>query len=117
MAGFMAGLERINELAEQSPGFVWRHKTDDGNATPIKVRDDDRILFNFAFHPGHAQFYRRRREWFTHEAATYAVPWWVPAGHTPNVEEADERLQELATNGPSPRPFSLRRRYPAPSSA
>ena len=33
MAEFMANLEPINALADQSPGFIWRLKTDEGDAT------------------------------------------------------------------------------------
>ncbi|MBI1732137.1 MAG: DUF3291 domain-containing protein, partial [Gammaproteobacteria bacterium] len=33
MAEFVANLDRINALADSSPGFIWRLKTDDGNAT------------------------------------------------------------------------------------
>lgn len=32
LADFVADLDRINALAEQSPGFVWRLKDDSGNA-------------------------------------------------------------------------------------
>ena len=35
MAEFMANLERINSLAEDTPGFVWRFQTDDGDATSV----------------------------------------------------------------------------------
>ena len=33
MAGFMNNLDAINALAERSAGFVWRMKSDTGNAT------------------------------------------------------------------------------------
>jgi hypothetical protein len=33
MADFAANLDRINALAERSPGFVWRLKTEEGDAT------------------------------------------------------------------------------------
>ena len=35
MEGFTSQLETINALAERSPGFVWRLKDDDGDATSI----------------------------------------------------------------------------------
>ncbi len=37
MAAFVAQLPNINALAEQSPGFVWRLQTENGDATSIKV--------------------------------------------------------------------------------
>ena len=36
MAEFVANLDRINALAERSPGFVWRLQTEEGNATAIR---------------------------------------------------------------------------------
>jgi hypothetical protein len=31
MAGFVARLDSINAIADQSPGFVWRLQTEDGS--------------------------------------------------------------------------------------
>src|SRR5919108_4052308 len=41
VADFVAGLDRINALADGAPGFVWRLQTEDGNATAIRPVDDD----------------------------------------------------------------------------
>ena len=35
MKEFMDGLDHINALADQWPGFVWRLQTDSGNATDV----------------------------------------------------------------------------------
>jgi hypothetical protein len=35
LAEFMAALDSVNALAEASPGFVWRLKSESGNATDI----------------------------------------------------------------------------------
>ena len=40
MAGFVANLERIKAVAAQSPGFVWRLQTEEGDATSIRHCDD-----------------------------------------------------------------------------
>jgi hypothetical protein len=34
--------------------------------------------------------------------------WWVPAGHLPTLDEARERVEHLAANGPSADAFSFR---------
>lgn len=127
MADFVANLDRVNRLAEQSPGFIWRHQTAEGNSTSVRVRDDDRIIINFsvwesvealhhyAFRTGHAEMYRRRREWFWHESEPYAVLWWIPAGHVPTVEEAEARLAHLAAHGPGPDAFTFKSRVPPPA--
>jgi len=36
MADFVANLDRINLLAEQSDGFIWRLQDEDGDATAIR---------------------------------------------------------------------------------
>jgi uncharacterized protein DUF3291 len=46
MAEFAAQLVPVNALADEAPGFVWRLQTESGNATGIKVYDDDRIIVN-----------------------------------------------------------------------
>lgn len=127
MADFTNNIAAINQLAEDAPGFVWRHQTDDGDSTAIRVRDDNRIIINFsvwqdaeslfqyAFYSGHTDYYRRRKEWFTHEDEPYAVLWWVPEGHMPTVEEAEAKLGELKEKGPSPSAFTFKKRFPPPA--
>ncbi len=126
LADFHANLDRINELGDASPGFVWRHQSPDGNSTSVRVRDDPRILINFtvwesvdelfeyAFRSAHVEVYRRRKEWFEHLEEPWAVLWWIPAGHEPTVEEGEERLRYLTEHGPSERAFTFKQRFPAP---
>jgi Domain of unknown function (DUF3291) len=127
LAGFVAGLEPINRLADQSPGFVWRLQTPEGDATALRPFDDERImvnlsvwesleaLWNFVYATRHLDLLRRRREFFTRPAGAYLALWWVPAGHVPTVEEAKDRLRLLASRGPSPDAFTFRERFPAPA--
>lgn len=126
MADFTDNIDAVNALAEAAPGFIWRHQEADGNSISIRVRDDDRIiinfsvwesaetLFQFAFYSGHADYYRRRTEWFTHEDNPYAVLWWVPCGHEPTVDEAEERLAQLKAHGPTAEAFTFKHRFAAP---
>ncbi len=37
MTDFVAQLDRINALADATPGFVWRLQTAEGNATAIRA--------------------------------------------------------------------------------
>jgi hypothetical protein len=127
MADFHAALDPINRLGDDSPGFVWRHQTAGGNSTSVRIREDDRILINFtvwesvealfeyAFHSQHVEVYRRRREWFEHMEEPFAVIWWIPAGHIPTVDEAEERLRHLAKHGPTPHAFTFKQRFPPPA--
>jgi hypothetical protein len=126
LADFMNALDPLNRLADESPGFVWRHQTEDGNSTAIRVRGDPMIIINFsvwesidalfeyAYHSPHVEMYRRRREFFEHMTQQYLVLWWVLAGHEPSVGEAEERLDHLRAHGPSPYAFGFKSRFPAP---
>jgi hypothetical protein len=119
LADFVSEIDRINQLGDDSPGFVWRHQTEEGNSTAIRPREDKDIiinftvwesvesLFEFAFHSQHVEVYRKRRKWFHDVDWAYAVLWWVPAGHIPTVEEAEERLRYLDANGPSAYAFTF----------
>ncbi len=127
MAGFVAGLEPVNALADGSPGFVWRLKDEaSGNATDQHPFDDYTILINlsvwespqalqgFVYHTLHQKFLQNRRDWFERMAEAWAALWWVPAGHQPTVAEAKERLEHLRAHGDTARAFSFRNVFPPP---
>lgn len=127
LADFVSEIDRVNHLGDASPGFVWRHQTEDGNSTSVRPRADDAIiinftvwesvetLFEFTYHSGHVEVYRKRRKWFEDVDWAYAVLWWVPAGHIPTIAEAEERLLHLDAHGPSPHAFTFKQRFPAPT--
>ena len=94
MSGFMDNLDTINALAERSLGFVWRMKSDSGNATDISVPGDAEIisnmsvwedvasLGNYVFNTVHARFYERKEEWFQAMTSHHFVMWMVKDNHT-----------------------------------
>jgi len=125
MAGFMANLDRINALAEESPGFVWRLQTAEGNATALRPIDDTTLvnmsvwedaesLSRFVFKSAHVEIMRRRGAWFERMKEAYLVLWWVPNGHRPTLEEALARLAHLRKRGPTPEAFNFRTAFPPP---
>ena len=127
---FMDNLDPINEIAEQSPGFVWRLKDDSGNATAIRAFDDALILPNltvwdsidalksYVFKSDHARFLRQRREWFLPmEDLPVLTMWWIPAGHTPSLDEAKQRIDHLAEHGPTGHAFTFRSTFDPPAVA
>jgi hypothetical protein len=119
MAGFVEQLEYINSVADRSPGFVWRLQTPDGDATAMRIFDDDRILFNMSVWTGIEPLYdytyrsdhlgplRNRKQWFDRIDGAHLVLWWVPAGHIPTVEEAKDRFERLNRDGPGPDAFTF----------
>lgn len=127
-AEFVAALDHINALAEGSPGFVWRLTDESGlsssyvraSADPLEiinlaVWETIEQLHDFVFKTGHAEYLRRRREWFQRLDEAYLVCWWVPAGEVPTVEEAMQRLGALRRDGVSDTAFTMRDRRPAPA--
>jgi hypothetical protein len=125
---FVDNLDRINELAEASDGFVWRLVGDGNDATSLRplgenviinmsVWRDVEALKAFAYQSAHAPIMRRRREWFTRMAEAYMVLWWVPAGHQPTPAEAVARLERLRCHGPSPEAFTFGEAFAAPDAA
>src|SRR3954463_9033958 len=127
LAEFMAALDGVNALAEASPGFVWRLKSEGGNATDIQVSDDPKFivnmsvwasveaLFEFVYRSAHTKVMVRRREWFQKPVEAFQVLWWAPAGHAPTIEEGLARLAHLRTHGSTAHAFSFKERYPAPN--
>lgn len=120
MAGFVARLDEINALADNSPGFVWRLQAPEGNATYLRPYGDERIIVNmsvwetidalkqYVYRGGHADVLRQRREWFEKFSGVYAALWWVPAGHLPGIDEAKKRLAHLDAHGPSQFAFTFK---------
>ncbi len=116
LAGFVAGLEPVNALADGFPGFVWRLQDADGDATSIRAFDDDMLIVNmsvwesvealseFTYRSGHRDVMRYRRQWFAPMDEAHLVLWWVPAGYIPDVDEAKDRLQSLRRLAPPPPP-------------
>jgi hypothetical protein len=124
MADFMGNLDRINALAEASPGFVWRLKGEGNNATDLKVSDDPRFivnmsvwesieaLFGFVYRSEHRAIMVRRREWFRKPEGPYQVLWWIDPGAFPAVDEGLARLRCLGEHGPTPRAFTFQSAFP-----
>jgi len=129
MAEFAANLDRINALAERSPGFVWRLQTEDGNATAIRPFENENNLLNmsvwrdieslsaYVYRSAHVEIMRRRREWFERMEQAFLVLWWVPKGHRPSVSEAIAKLEVLRSKGPSAEAFTFRQAFPPPDAA
>ncbi len=125
LSDFVNNLDRINGLAENSPGFVWRLQTEDGDATSIDYFGDNAIvnmslwdgiehLHQYVYHSAHVDVMRRKKEWFQKMVEAHMVLWWIPKGHRPTLQEADEKLQCLRIHGPSCNAFTFKKSFSAP---
>jgi len=112
MAEFVDNVDRVNKLAEQIDGFVWRLQGASGNAMHMTVYDDPAILPNltlwrdeqalerFVWQTVHGRFYGRREEWFA-PMETPLVMWWVAENERPAMAEGVKRRDHLIAHGPS----------------
>lgn len=124
VAEFMDNLDRINAIADDAPGFVWRLQTDEGNATDIHVFPNPLELVNmsvwqtvdelkaYVYRSEHVEFFRRRAEWFEADAKRVAL-WHVADGETAELDDAIRRVEFLERSGPSAYAFGFAR-PPAP---
>lgn len=123
---FFDALDRVNALAEASPGFVWRLKGEGNNATDLRPTPDPLLavnmsvwtdadtLFAFVYRSAHTPVMARRRDYFERFDGAFQAMWWIPAGEIPTVSDAFSRLWMLDRYGPTPHAFTFKARFPAP---
>ena len=126
IAGFVAQLDSINLLAEASPGFIWRLKSDSGNATDIAYNDDPFVIVNmsvwesiaalrdYVYRSQHTGVLKDRAKWFEKMEKPYYCLWWIPAGHVPTVAEGRARLEHYQLHGPTQHSFWFSKLFPEP---
>jgi len=123
MSGFVEQLDYINSLADNAEGFVWRLQNEEGDATDIRVFDDDLILFNmsvwessealfeYVYRSDHGKVFADRHNWFLKFERPSLVMWWVPAGALPTVEDAVTKLKYLEQHGPTKDAFTFKEQF------
>jgi hypothetical protein len=126
---FFDALDRVNALAEASPGFIWRLTGEGNNATDLQPTIDPQLivnmslwrdsdaLFEFVYRSSHTPVMGKRREWFERFDGAYMALWWVEAGIVPTINDGLSRLWHLDRFGPTPHAFTFRARFPAPDRA
>lgn len=126
---FFDALDRVNALAEASPGFVWRLQDDGGNAMGIRYAPDPLLavnmsvwtdadaLFAFVYRSAHTPVMAKRRDYFERYDGAYQALWWIPAGTLPTVNDGLSRLWLIERFGPCPEAFTFKARFPEPGFA
>lgn len=119
MFGFTSRLDEINALADQAPGFVWRLQTEEGDATDIRIFDDDMIiinmsvwesledLHNYTYKTAHAELIKGRKNWFEKLSSSHMALWYIPAGTIPTPENAIRKLELIDEHGSTPMAFTF----------
>jgi hypothetical protein len=123
---FFDALDRVNALAEASPGFVWRLTGEGNNATDLRPTPDPLLavnmsvwtdadaLFAFVYRSTHTPVMARRRDYFERFDGAFQAMWWIPAGEIPTLSDAFSRLWMLDRYGPTSHAFTFKARFPAP---
>ena len=118
-----ARLASVNAAGDAAPGFRWRLQGEGGDATDVEAFGWDaagshgvivnlttwtnpRALVDFVFSPVHLAVMRRRRTWFHRVTEATTALWWVPTGHRPTTDEAEQRVRHLREHGPSAEAFT-----------
>jgi hypothetical protein len=111
IAEFVGQLDAVNALADKAPGFIWRLRSESGNATDIAYNDDPFVIVNmsvwesiealrnYAYRSDHARVFRDRAKWFERMAKPNYCLWWIPAGHIPAIAEGREHMEHYQKNG------------------
>lgn len=126
MNEFVSHLYSVNQLAEESDGFIWRLKDDENNATSFNPLNDEKIIINisvwkdiesleyYTYKTFHVDFVRRRKEWFQkYGKASYAL-WWIKDNEYPSIDEALKRLEYLQEKGSSSYAFNFQSVFQKP---
>lgn len=122
---FVDNLVPVNQIAEESEGFVWRLQDDNGDATSFQAFPDPSIIVNmstwtsidalknFMFITHHRDFLRKKAQWFESIPQDSYVLWWVAQGYTPTIKEGVQRLNYLRNNADSPCAFTFKSNFSA----
>lgn len=125
MKEFVDFLEPVNRFAEESEGFIWRLKDDEGKsasyiespfkdemmAVNISVWQDIDSFKSFVYGTVHSYFLRNKKKWFDMKGPSQFVMWWLPKGELPTLQMAKDRLEILEINGESSEAFSMKQLY------
>ena len=125
MKEFVDNLNRVNELAENSPGFIWRLKDDSNNASNFNPFIDEQVIINisvwkdieslenFTYKTFHTDFLKKK--WFYKYGKAHFAIWWIKEGKHPSIEESIEKIEHLQLNGPSEKAFNFKDKFKEPN--
>ena len=127
MKAFIDQLPKVNAEGENSPGFVWILKDETETAVNFVIFNNPDILVNltvwetiealkdFIYKGDHLKAFIRRKEWFLPMKKSHLALWWIPEGHIPTLEEAEQKLEKLWKEGSSAEVFTFRKLFPPPA--
>lgn len=126
MQGFVNQIAAINQLAEQSKGYIWRLEGAYENALAIQAFEDSNMLINmsmwqdlqsftdFVYKSAHKQLIKDKHQWFEKPTKPIFAMWWQKAGTYPTVEDGKNKLHHLEEHGVSETAFTMRKHFAPP---
>lgn len=126
MKEFVDFLEPVNKFAEESEGFIWRLKDEEGRAASYLVNpfeDDELLAINmsvwsdvehfktFVYKSVHGYFLKNQKNWFTPIDRPRFAMWWVPVGYIPSMKEGKQKLDQIEIQGPSSSAFTFQKYF------
>lgn len=122
MARFTFAFDAVARLARAAEGFCWQlesqhpghpvlHPDDPLRVFNVSAWADYESLHDFVYRSAHGRALLRRADWFQAVPQPSTALWWVSGDALPTLEASVARLGHLRRYGPSPRAFSLRRRF------
>jgi Domain of unknown function (DUF3291) len=123
---FVNDLDRINTIAENCQGFIWRLKDESGNATHINPFDDNSFIVNisvwesiddlknFTYNTDHFEVFKKRAKWFKKMKTPHMALWWLKEGELPTAIDGKKKLLQLETLGDTEESFSFKHLFDKP---
>lgn len=118
MAGFIEQVDRINDAAQASPGFVAQPTLPDEGEVfrgrmllNLSIWESVGDLDRFTHQGLHALALERRKEWFEQSDRPNYVLFWVPAGHIPSEWEVKQRIEHLTKHDSTPFAFTFQQSF------
>lgn len=122
VAPFVRAIDKVNAVAQRSPGYVWNSGQEMSEGTRIGwplFTQNPRLIASFSvwetpdhfrdyvYKTVHGAFFRRGPEWFEADETRGYVLWWVDAGTIPDIVEARHRVEAYRAHGPGPEVFDF----------
>lgn len=120
MRTLLKNLNRINQIASLSHGFIWRLENekgytilDDNNSIMVNlsVWADIDDLLNFTYRSEHMDLFRRKNDWIQPYDKENYVLWWINRTDIPSVEIGLKRFKFLSIHGNTPFAFTFQSQF------
>jgi hypothetical protein len=133
--GLVSRIADLNQLAEESAGFVWRLSETAATPNALQVFEPDvrpcdlnRFFYSlsvwecmddlraYVYRSAHAAMLGDRQRWMRDLAPASLALWYIPVGHRPTMAESVARLRYFHAHGPTEWACTFRRFFQTPTS-